>query len=273
MTDSSLQHWLEWKRTCALDLCSEGTKAVLLEFAVSRFRLMARRCARKTNLGLSGLVADIDPLRAWHLFETHMAVRVTKRGKRYKNWLFARAATGPDSPMPAVEGGATLIMRDVVREHLRREHSPSGVVSLQQPIEIANGSTVPLGDLVPGSSHPADEAARREYEELAGQRAEELFSDLTDRERLVLLARRLGVSLAHRGLVAMAGCGHATLYAAYRSLVNWLGCRMKTEYPDDGNDAVMALTLMVLEGMKDRAFSWAKLEKGLSRFFNMIGEQ
>ena len=121
-----LNHWVEWKELCAADLCSDTARQALREFAFLRFRKFAYQYAHRTNTGGTGALVP-DAGDAWHLFETHLAVKTTKQGKRYKDWLFDRVRSTKDPPLDVVQGGASLMMRDVVRERHRLRDGPGNV--------------------------------------------------------------------------------------------------------------------------------------------------
>lgn len=269
----SLSAWVEWKSRCAIVLCDESAQAVLYEFATTRFRRYVERYANATNVRQAGVIAaNVDDAEAWHRFETHLTVTSTRGGKRYKDWLFARVPRRGSAPRDVIEGGAALLMRNVVREYLAQEFPPPGTVSLSRPVATGrDGAGLTLTDLLAAGASPADETARREYEELARGHAVPLFGELTRRERVALLAKRLGLSLARPEVERVAGCRKSMVNEAYRALVRQVDARVRARYADDGKDAVMALVLLVCEALEKCAFEWGKSERACRNLF-MVGD-
>ena len=160
-------------------------------------------------------------------------------------------------------------MRDVVRQYLQVEFAPRGTVSMDRP--IGPGPNAPtLADLLPGDPDPADIVSAREYEQLAGEHAQEFFQDMSARERIALLAKFEGISLAHPKIEKMAGCRKSVLSTAARDAVTRLALQLQREYRDDGADAIMALSVLVLQELKKCLKSWKNSEKHLLALFNRL---
>lgn len=270
MTDGPLSAWIEWKKLCALALCSDSVKTHLQHFAGSRFQSLVRKYIHLTNQKEAWRVAEgVPPDMAWHLFETHLRTQTTSRGTRYKDWLFVRARSAPHPYPRALELGASLIMRDVVRRLLCAEFSPPETVSLDLPIH-EEGRTLALVDLMPGTADPVDETSRHECETLAGEHGQQIFEEMTHRERLVLLAKHLGIALSNVTVEKAADCGKSMLSAAYRALLMQIGETIKKAYPDDDSDSVMALALMTIEAIKHHVEVWGKSEIACAPLFLLI---
>lgn len=270
MPGTALDSWVEWKRLCALDLCSTGARHQLRQFGYTRFRKFVETHAARTNAKTRRpLLAGMDDAGAWHLFETRVTVKATGQGKRYKDWIFARIARSPDPPIVVIQSGATLIMRDAVREYLAHEFSPRNVTSLDAPLPGAGG-TLTVGDLLPGSPDPVDSAAEREYRAMAVRHAEDAFRDMTPRERIAVLATRIGLPLSHHVVESVARSGKSMLSDAYRDWLRHIGQAMKRRYPDDDGESVLALTLMTVEHVKELTFSWGKSEMALAPLFYIV---
>lgn len=267
-----LAAWVEWKQQCALDRCGEHTRAALCKFAWQRFRLYATRYAGSTNAP-AGEVPVPEGRDAWHLFESHMAVKSTREGRRYKDWLFARTRHSADSDLDVVQGGATLIMRDVVRNHLAAECTPRHTVSIDREYAGAGGCTLTLADLLRSGSDPAAEAAEGEYRRLAWNYARDTFNDTLPRERVALLARAIGLPLSHPAVTAAAGCGKSVLCAAYQALITRVAERLAATYHDEDRASVMHLALMTIGALKERVFRWGKSEMTLGALFNSVEEE
>jgi hypothetical protein len=271
------EFWLEWKDRCASGLCSEAARSALCAFADSRFRGYVNKYFERGTGGGRGF-AEIGPADAWHLFETHLLVRNTRCGKRYKEWLFDRVNAPAAAVRPAegdwldtVQGGATLIMRDVVREYLRREHSPDWTVSLNSP--ISDGDTpLTLEDLLPGSLDPAGEVAQREFERLAALHAARFAAEMNRRERVALLARGEGIPLTHPAVEFAAGCRKSTLNEALHGFVARVVRQLRAHYGGEDPSALRLLAVMILGKTQDEVAAWAKdPENRCAHLFQTVG--
>ncbi len=266
-----LEAWIEWKRRCALGLCENETREHLAKFAYARFDNYLKRYAHRTNLDASDL-PTLQGSDAWHLVETQLVTANTGEGKRYKDWLFDRANGTGESALGAIESGATLLLRSVVKELLRREFSPPNMLSSSTAAFGDEYGTLTIEDLLPGSIDPVDEVAAREFKELAQARAGELFSSLAWREKLVLFAKCLGLSLAHPEVEAAAECRKSVLNACYRDLAQRIAGDLSTAYPEEERDAVLLLAMLTLNECTELTRTWGKSEKRLARFFTLTGE-
>lgn len=255
--------WGEWRALCALGLCPAAVQQALTGFAEFHFRRFIRRYAFRTNAPAEG--AMLSARDSWHLLETHMTARQTRNGKRYKDWLFARIPPGSPSPMRAVAGGAVLLMREAAREYLLREAAPARQVSLASPLSPDGTGT--LEDLLPDMVSPADEAARREYEALAREYAEEWFAALGARDRVIVLARHLGLPLNHPAVEQAAGCRKSKAFAALKSLVETLAADLKKQYPEDPLEALRLLAVLTFEALHRRVQGWAQGEPRCTELF------
>jgi len=259
---------MEWKAQCALDLCSGDTQDHLRGFGYRHFRHLARRFANTTNTQDAEVLTP-SAAEAWQRFESHLAVKATQEGKRYKDWLFDRTRQSTDPAISVLEGGAALLMRDVVREILRREHSGSGTVSMNAPI-VGDGS-LSLEDLLPGGISPADDAARREFEDLGRQHAETFIPDMRYREKVAALARALGVPFSHPAVEIAANCRKSMVSLAYRELTERLSAHIAQQYPDDDRESVLLVTLVCLDEVHQRLLEWGKSEMRVADLFNVLG--
>ena len=160
------------------------------------------------------------------------------------------------------------MIRDVVREFIRRECRPRETLSLDRAI-TADGS-VCLLDMLASEVDPASEVSVREYRALADRHAREVFDGLSPRERLVLAARHLGVSLAHPDVEAAAGCRKSALSEAYRGVAIRAARLLEAQYADDGAESVLALTLMVLERVSAAVVEKIKPERSFAFLFRVV---
>ncbi|MBN1268005.1 MAG: hypothetical protein JXB04_00315 [Kiritimatiellae bacterium] len=240
--------WHEWRERCALGLCCAETQQVLRAFAAEHFARIARRHAHL--VGARGLDPRLPADDAWHLLETHMTIRENRAGKRYKEWLFARAAPEEEA-VAAIEGGAVVMLRDVVREYLRRELSPSGTVSMQTPVAGTENDVLMLEDLLPGEIDPANEVARAEMERLAAEHAREFLGGLDERSRLVMTARANGVPLSGAAMESATGCRKSMLHGLLRDACERLVLSLRSRYKKEDPAAVRTLVVMTLEAAND----------------------
>jgi len=258
-----LEDWTTWKEHCARALCSEATQTRLGRFARSRFGIQLQRQLAATNLlpqdAQRQLPSEED---AWHQFESYAALTQTRQGKRYKDWIFARLRQSDSPPLDTIQSGATLIIRAAVRTYLRKELASRKTVSLDTPV---GDGTNTLGDLLPG-------AAEAETDQLAQQHAERLFNQLSERERIGLLAKYAGITLEHPDVLAAADCGKSTLSRTVRDFLTRLREFVMHEYGDEGHNTVMGFTALLLQHLGQLIFSWKKLEKGLPDCFYRAGE-
>ncbi len=260
-----IEDWTDWKRQCARALCGKETQARLGRFAQSRFGIQLRRQLGATNLNAGDASQQLpSPDDAWHQFESYAAITHTREGKRYKDWIFARVRHADDTPLNVVQSGATLIMRGVVRTHLRQEYARHSTVSFDQP--VGDGS-ITVGDLLPGSTNPVDGVAAEEYAELAQHHAKRIFDSLSPRERIGLFAKYRGIRLDDAEILAAAGCGKSTLNQAIRDLLLRMREEFTREYEDDGPDAIMAFSALVLQQLEVEIFLWKKSEQDAPQCF------
>lgn len=257
--------WDEWKRRCAADLCGEDAAALLRRFGAARFATYVSRFS-----GHSGERArSSDAAHGWHLLETYARVAGNRAGKRYKDWLFERAdRAGADGWLSAVESGATVLMRDAVREHLRREYSPAFMVSLHKP--VGGMESPPLEELLPGGLDPADAATEKEWEVLAGNLARQFEPDLDSLERIAIWARANGFTLTDDRVLAWCRCSEATLYARHRSCITRLAGMIRVQHADEAPAALISMCSRVLHRLGEIIDSKIMLEKRATRFFKSL---
>lgn len=255
---------MQWRARCALARCDAAPAGILLQFAWTRFASLVRRLG-----ALAEGLAVPEPRDAWHLFEVHLVTGRTREGKRYKDWLFARTAgqTGA-ARVDTIQGGATLILRDVVRETIRREVRPLGMCSLDAPIRGTEGLT--MADLVAGGASPADEADAREIETLARRAAAEMFARSTRRVRIGLCLREMGLSLDGPAVERVAGCGKSSLHAAVRAFTTELAAAVRGAHASEPPGTAHAIAARAVQILREKAGEWGRLEKSLARFFRQV---
>ncbi len=261
----------EWRRRCALALCSLGASHQLKTFAWKRFDIFCRRYAPFVPAANAeaGHPLTPPPADCWHLFETRLAVDRTRAGKRYKDWLFEAARAAPGAMLPRLTGGATLLMRDVVRAWLAHEAPRPHTNSLQAPAGGGAPDEAPsLEELLPVDITPADEAAEREWERISVEEARRSWRRLSRRDRVILTARALDLSLADEPVVTAAAARKSMLYAAFHSLLARLADDLRRRYADEESAAICSLARRVLQKMECRALTWARSEKSCAILFS-----
>lgn len=270
MATTQAQNWLEWQSQCALALCSTGTQAVLRQFAHRRFRYYVRKYLYRTNLKTPTAVSIEEP-QSWHLFESHLRLKTTRQGKAYKKWLISRAhCKQEEMVIPSMESGASLIIRNVVREFLRKELSPRKSISLSRPLRDDLDQPMTMADLLHGKANPANEVEMLEYSELAGTHAGEAFDDMKMRERIALFCRSMGISLTNHVVCEIAGCQKSSLSNAYREAIIRIAANLQRKYKEEDVESVKTLTLMTVQIVKEKVIAWAKLEKACTGLFKVV---
>ena len=265
---TKVDHWLAWREKCAAALCPEEARAAFFSFAQSRFVRYLVSYRKSTNVNLVRALLP-EPSQSWHLFETYLAIRNTREGKAYKQWLFARAE-GMDDFLKGLESGASLLMRDVVREYLRRECSSRRMVSLNQPMGTKAGETVTLDELLPGSSDESHSIELRDLEDVAGKESGEICGTMPRREKITLLAHSLRLSLKDPAVLAAAGRGKSVLHTAFRDALVHIAAHIRRKFSGEPRDVQALLSIYAFKAVKKAILSWGKSEKALAGFFHTM---
>jgi len=265
MMYTELRDWTEWQERCALGLCAEATAKRLVSYGHSRFLYYARKYLRRTALRDARTITP-SPEQCWHLFETRAAIGRTREGKSYKRWIFARGETSHDNLLDVVQAGATLLFRDAVRDHLRKEAPPAQCLSLQAPLRTPDDALT-WEDLLPGTPDPGDALALRELDRMAVRYADALLPETTRREQLLLLARASGVNFSSKPLARAAGCGRSAMYNALRGLLRRITGRLAADLEGEDRQTLALLTLKIVDELKKATAGKKKLDKRHGRFF------
>ena len=261
----ALADWTAWHARCALAPCPPATRDALRRFAWDRFRHYAVRSPGRPAPHDGELPSPED---CWHLLETSLATSRTRTGKRYKEWLFARLAGSPDPPLDVIQGGASLLMRSVVARHLRSEGRSPSTVSLDAPTG-SNGEGLPLRDLLPDDA--AADAAADVGRRLDGAAVVAPFlRDLAERERLLVLAGRLGLSLAHPAVRAATGLGRSRAYVLWQHIYTRLAEAVRQRFPDEPPRTQLALASEAAAALGAELFSWGAAEKAAAPLFREV---
>lgn len=148
-------------------------------------------------------------------------------------------------------------------------------MSLQTPVSGSHsdpGKGLTLQDLLSTPAEQQRETIAHEHERLARKEAAGRFPETTRRERLVILARALGLPLSHKAVTAAAGCGKSLLSETYRCLVKAVGEDVRRHYPDEGEDGVR-LAMRILHHLRERTFLWARSEMACAALFKVARER
>ena len=199
------KHWQLWRDVCALARCTDEARHDLQGFACNRF---TRYLQKSRPSAAAPSAAD-----AWHAFESYLALGHNRTAKAWKQWLFARGGKKPTRD--CVQGGATLVMRDVVREHLRREHAPVWMTSLDAPVEGQRAPyispTNSVADLLPDPVDPLIAVDANEQMQLADHLYPMVTQQLPFRDRIALTVHQAGKALYHTSVLTAAGCSKSSI--------------------------------------------------------------
>lgn len=232
--------WNQWRERCAAALCSQTCADALRVFGFVRFRTYVQRLNRPVELPSAEV--------CWHLFESRIALQDSRPGKSAKNWLFARTRD-PDQLFDAVQGGASLIMRDVVRDWIRRECPPREQVSLDV---VAPGTDLPLISMVPCVVPARDTVEDREDAQLADALAVSMCNELPDKAKRLLAACSEGLSLNHPGLDARTGCGRSARYTLWHRLLHQVADAVKDGFAEENAAYQLHMAGLVLESLQKK---------------------
>jgi hypothetical protein len=259
----SLEQWQEWGAQCAAARCAPETRAALHLFGWQRFGHYARRARGE---GVAGCLPDAAG--CWHLLEARLVTGRSRPGKAYKRWLFDRTAGGGE-PLDAVQGGASLLLRSVVRDFLRREAPRPATVSLDAPLEGVEGRLT-LADLLPA---PDATGAEPDAPRLAGAIARAAFDALDVRARLLVLAKHLDLPLYHPAVTAAAGTSRSRASEIWREAFERLAAEARRACPDEDAGGRLRLCLLAAPELARLIFQWARAEKSAAPVFRVAEEQ
>jgi DNA-directed RNA polymerase specialized sigma24 family protein len=237
---AELENWNMWQERCAAARCTQAAQYDLFGFAFDRFQ----RYLQKVRPSF----APPSPPDAWHAFESHLALGRTRSLKAWKAWLFARGGERPT--LGCIQGGATLIMRDVVRSYLRNEHHPTWMTSLDAPLDQAagrQGSAVAMEDLLPASADPLAALAAQELQTLAKQLVVVAIKRLSLREQMALTVQHAGKALSHQAVTKAAGCGKSSVFNALHQGMQKMAAVLQKELPQESPGARMQVARELID--------------------------
>lgn len=233
---STPEVWRTWKQVCAADLCDSETAAVLRRFGQVRFATYVRR---------AGLQVP-EARDAWHLFESTCQVTKTRAGKRYKDWLFARAEILDITWLEAMESGASLLMRCVVREYLRREHSPTFMQSIQKPM---GDGVVTLEELLPDPVDAQGGIDEVELTAMAQHLAGQMFPSLDKTERALIWAKLHSIPFSDPRIMNKTRLRKSVLHERFDLLIKRLTEIIRRTYPNETHSVTTSLLIYSLSAL------------------------
>jgi len=266
MSETSQAEWEEWTERCALAKTDAPVRERLTRFLGHRFATCLNRYAQRSQ-------TDEAPLRApgagdcAHLFESWCALHRRHDGKAYKQWL-AHRGRGESS---GYESGASLLMRDVVREWLRREFSPRRTFSLHAPLGHA-ASGLSLEDLLPAPPPSHEPAQESEWRDWLRQRIPVWIQGLGEVERVAFLARAQQLPFGHPRVLAATPAGKSTLHARYQREVLRLGHEIREFFQAWGTEEGLARSLEALQALSDELCSRYSLDGTKAAALGKAGE-
>jgi hypothetical protein len=256
---------------CALALCPPVIQSPLQTFVHVRYLRYA------SNYASSSHAAEItapshDACESWHWFESYFQLHQNRQGKSYKDWLFARTSSGKSTPDSGdIESGVSSLLRDVVRDRLRKETSPRRVTSLDAgSCSATDGPAISLLELLPDEFNTNNEVEHREITRIAASLADSILDSLSRRERLALLGRKIGLSLTNSLLLKAANCRKSVLAEAHRSALTTVAHNIALAYPDETRPTQASLAVAVFYLIQNAIILWAKAENELSEFLSAL---
>jgi hypothetical protein len=266
MLETSRAEWEEWGERCALAKTGAQARERLTRFLGQRFQSYLQRYARRSLASQAPRRPDGDADCA-HLFESWCALRQRRDGKAYKQWLAHRG----EGEASDYESGASLLMRDVVREWLRRECSPRGAISLHAPLgDAAHGLS--LADLLPAPPAPLGPAQEEEWQDWLRQRVPRWLEGLGETGRMAFLARAAGLPFNHPRVIAATQASRSTLHERYRQEVLRIGREVRDFFRDPGGEEGVARSLEALQALSAELGARFSLEAGPVPAFGKTGE-
>jgi len=243
-----LEHWREWMERCAVDRCGAQTAAALRRFGAMRFR-------RGVAIGLGSRFSEgalPDDRACFHLFESHCCASHARSGKRYKEWIAARGAGEPDAAR--FESGASLLIRTAVRAFLKQEGPAPRQVSADAVIEGTDGLT--LVDLLPDEREET-----RADAETAEAVARACLERLTNGQRIVVLARRAGLSLGDPAVLLACGVRKSRAFRLWAEVYEALADETRQRLGDCGREFLLHTALEAAERLGAHLFFAERVEK------------
>lgn len=264
--ETTLENWVEWKEKCDLHRCSEETQSALLSYAISRFRdLVGLACATHSRPVIN--TGEISAWGAWEMFDGYFIERGKNTGKCYKDHLFLKAGNASDVGVGELERIAFWMLRDVIKDFVRRHYPRRDTTSLYEPIKKSDPKSPLVIDFVESEgATPYEAADASDAMRVAPSYAREFFGHLEARERVLLVALGFDLPASCVEVLKAAGCQKSTLCAARFGLGQRLSAWLTREKSEDG----MRMRSLVLQAMVKLSMEWAAQEKCCEPIFRLM---
>jgi hypothetical protein len=228
----------------------------------------ARKYAARTNSS----AADVTPAGesdVAHLLETHLCIAGARRGKRYKDWLLDHADAGECG----IGNGVSVLIREVVKERLRREFSHRSMLPIEGHELPTRDDRLDPVELLTAPATPSEAVIRRELENTARAVAVDYLDMLSHGERIVLLCRELSVPVDHPAVHAATGVRKSQVSHCYHRTVRRLAAWLRDQYPEDDSHVLLFLCRLALMELGRMIIMWGRAEKRCARLFIVVEGQ
>ena len=242
MTETTPAQWGEWRQRCAIAKCGKATAFALSSFVSNRFRHYAAHVVGETSVPTE----TPDPAACFSLVEQWMSVSRPVSGRRYKEWLFARAkGQCGEARQGTIVSGASLVVRTVVRKWLFTSRSRE-VLSLDAPVPGLDG--VSFVDLVPDEKASAlDDPLLRD---MAASVADTVFGKMNRRTKLVMLARLARLPLYHPRLLALFGMSKSKAANTWKEVLEDIAEVVRRRWPEESASWKIDLSMRALDALE-----------------------
>lgn len=267
-----IESWKEWKRECAIQLCSEATKDDLSSFAAPVIGGLYHKFDRDLQVPVSS--------DRWHLFETYMHATSSKTGKRWKDWLFEKADGSNDDPAIVLEKEANCCMGSVILKICQKEGRAKDikagrtVVSTDEPVSGgADSPTIGSTLAAPKWMDPASQAEWKELQEIAIFVAEFHIAGMERPQKVALIANTLGISLDDPTVKATAQRGKDALYRYVNQIPDDIRATIESKYESEDSETIDALFALTVNALRECILIWGKSERSIEPFFRLADDE
>ena len=277
---TELSSWLEWKSVCALELCAAPTQDQLAAFGMPILTNLFKEIDPDLNLvpGLwqQGSPGSQSSREKWQVFETYMYASPKKTGKRWKDWLFEKAASSPDETAVVLEKLVCCCMRTAVRDFCTKEGRAKErfqkhiFVSKDAPLTLGEKGRATIEETIGYWLTPAVEAEFAELKELAHTLARSRFDSMPLEARVAVLATVLEISLALPEVELAAKCRKTKLYKIVKQLEQGIRKDLENEFREDDPETLEALAQLVFQKIGDFCTDKLRSEKSCSPLFTIM---
>jgi hypothetical protein len=242
MSETTPGQWREWRQCCAIAKCEKATALALSSFVSNRFRHYAAHVVGETSVS----VEMPDPAACFGLVEQWMSVARPVSGRRYKEWLFARAeGQRGEVRQGTIQAGASLVVRTVVRKWLVNSR-PREELSLDAPVPGLDGVT--FVDLVPDECAASmDDPLLRD---MADSVADKVFNKMKRRTKLVMLARLARLPLYHPQLLDIFGMSKSKAANTWKEVLADIAGIVMRRWPNETAGWKVDMSMRALDALE-----------------------